>query len=201
VLPDTDIRQESPGVLARWELVPPALRETLLQAFRDWAFPIYMFGPPGRGKTSAAACCYRSAVCRSQFITCLEFVRLVQQCRTSEDHRCYALNPEYGHSETQLWEQFVNGKVDFGWKPERATVDLLVVDDIGIRTPSDSVFGIVYELIDRRGRRPTILTGNLEPEDLYSVFDGRVASRILSGTTIKVTGTDRRLEGKKIIEV
>ena len=77
-----------------------------------------------------------------------------------------------------------------GWKKP----SLLVIDDIGIKAPTPGFLEAVYALLDHRmehGTR-TILTTNLPPKELATFFGLALASRILSGKGIEITGPDRR---------
>lgn len=134
------------------------------------------------------AALYRKVSPQPEWIDLQRFVRMIQRCITSKDKRIHDFNQQYGHSEGQLWERFVD-------RPE-----LILVDDVGIRAPSDSVYEIVYELVNRRGKRPAIYTSNIAPDKLHAVYDGRVASRMLCGTVIQLTGDDRRLNKIEIVQ-
>lgn len=73
---------------------------------------------------------------------------------------------------------------------------LLVVDDLGAEKISDWSRQVFYTLIDRRFRTvlPTIITTNLDLEKISSLFDDRLASRIVgSGVVITLKGKDWRL--------
>lgn len=160
----------------------------LEQAARDAIWPVYMHGEAGRGKTSAMACVFRAWQRGNPiWLRLSQFVGLIQQCRRSGQIVLPGSSHEVG--EASLW---------------RTRVDqpgLLCVDDIGLRNPTESQFEIVYELVDRRGSKPTIYTSNLSPKLLQQTYDGRILSRMLQGLTIEVTGNDRRLELAKGVRV
>ena len=80
-------------------------------------------------------------------------------------------------------------------------IDLLCVDDCGIRTDSDPQQATFLEVLNMRRNKPTIVTGNHEPGKLHTVFDSRIASRLMAGTMFKMGGVDRRLQGTKVIEI
>lgn len=183
-----NLRDAPEGLEADWEQVVPKLRGAFRDAVRDATWPMYLWGPQGRGKTCAAAAFFRKVRSEPKWVDLQRFVRTVQRCRMSSDGKVYDFS-QHGSSEGDVWRKFVE------------TPELLVVDDVGIRGPSESVFEIVYELVNRRGKRPTIYTSNVPPKDLHRVYDGRVGSRMLSGVAVEITGEDRRLANLKSIRV
>ena len=66
-----------------------------------------------------------------------------------------------------------------------AEVDLLVLDDVGSEKISDWATSILQSLFDKR--KKTIITTNLEPEELLDVYGSRVHSRIFKGTGLGTT--------------
>ena len=73
---------------------------------------------------------------------------------------------------------------------------ILLLDDLGTRTPTEAFMDFLYALIDRRYRLnyPTIITTNLIHKDLRERFGDAIASRIASGKCYRFDGKDRRLE-------
>ena len=177
------------GIDANWDQVTPRLREAISNAFHEGKFPILLFGPQGRGKTFTMASVYRKVTPPAAWFAANRFVRLIQECRRAENGRTYALHPTYGHVEEQL----------FAMATEHTP--LLLIDDIGLIRPSESAFGIIYELVDRRRNRPAVFTSNLFPEEIHDVYDARIASRLSAGTVIHVTGKDRRIKNNTFLEV
>ena len=180
------LRDPPSGIEADWEQVDPGLVEALESAVRRKKWPITLYGDTGVGKTSAMACMYRSAPrTRSYFDeespqwlnTSLKFVRKVQEFRPSDPR-----------GESNLWRR-VSG------------APLICLDDLGVVPPSESAYGIIYELIDTRQSKPAIYTSNLGLDRLATVLDARVASRLARGTVIHVQGVDRRLADTEIITV
>lgn len=75
------------------------------------------------------------------------------------------------------------------------TPDLLVLDDLGVRTPSDFFLEILYLLINARydkAEGSTIITTNMTAKDMHAKFGSALVSRIISGKSIKFTGIDKR---------
>jgi DNA replication protein DnaC len=73
---------------------------------------------------------------------------------------------------------------------------VLFIDDVGSEKVTEWVLSVWYEIIDARYSRekPTIFTSNLTPEQIFSVYGERLASRILSGIMFEIKGKDRRLQ-------
>jgi DNA replication protein DnaC len=72
-------------------------------------------------------------------------------------------------------------------------VRLAVIDDV--RETSSSQAGLMYVLVEERYSRelPTIYTTNLSPAQLSEGIDDRVASRLVSGVVVNLSGDDLRL--------
>lgn len=73
---------------------------------------------------------------------------------------------------------------------------LLVLDDLGTRTPSPAFGDFLYALIDKRWNerevKGTIITTNLDSTKLRKDFGDAIFSRIASGRNYVVGGEDRR---------
>ena len=66
---------------------------------------------------------------------------------------------------------------------ELASVDLLVIDEVGVhsvRPGKDFTPSLLHEVIDRRYQlvKPTIMVSNQKPEDLHSFIGPRAADRL-----------------------
>lgn len=171
---------------AEWSKVPRRLNETLTNAFKGEQFPIFIHGTPGNGKSCAMACVYqRWSKPIARWYRLEQFVRDIQAAR-HQGHVEMPVVLETGEratikrSERKLW-QFVED-------PQQ----LWCFDDFGTRDVTASAFDIVFELIDRRGRRPMIVTSNLSLDDIAELYDARIADRLGAGTVIECTGRSRR---------
>lgn len=75
----------------------------------------------------------------------------------------------------------------------------LVLDDMGVERPTETVLEALYTIVDdwyARARSQLIITSNLSLEDLSKRLDDRIASRIAGHCrVIEFTGQDRRLPG------
>lgn len=75
---------------------------------------------------------------------------------------------------------------------------LLVLDDLGTRTPTEAFMDFLYEIFDTRynfrDQKATIITTNLDYPNLKEKFGEAITSRITSGKCFKFVGKDRRIE-------
>lgn len=73
--------------------------------------------------------------------------------------------------------------------------DLLIIDDLGAEFGTQFTVSAIYNIVNSRDLegRPTVISTNLTPEKLKSVYGDRLASRILSNYTIlQFDGADVR---------
>lgn len=92
-----------------------------------------------------------------------------------------------------LWESMI-------WAHLRR-IGLVVIDDV--RRPSaheqtlgDDHYGLLKRLLDERVDRPIVVTSNIDPQgspsELVSIFDDRIADRLLSGSVVELKGDSLR---------
>lgn len=143
-------------------------------------WPLFVNGPSGCGKTCAALYLADRMPSRVQFF---DFVDL---CEQHQDAKLGRLWWPGTHAETKVdprlfWEDW--GKAS-----------LCIVDEIGTRnTVSDFQYETLKRAIDVRFSKPLIAISNLNLDQLASLFDDRVASRLAGGTVVNVQGDDQRL--------
>lgn len=72
--------------------------------------------------------------------------------------------------------------------------ELLILDDLGAEKVSDFTIQSLYLVIDRRNKnlKPTIVTTNLSLEEIETLIDARMASRLADMKVIKLTMPDYR---------
>lgn len=170
-----------------------ALRVGLKGAITERTWPVYLFGPAGRGKTYAMAAFYMRWPQSSKpplWVDLQPWLSLVMKARRDGfASRKSRLDGEW----RDVTEKFLLTEVD--------EASLVCIDDCGVRGDSDAQQSALLEVLNLRQGKPTIITGNHEPAVLHKVFDSRIASRLMSGVMFKLTGIDRRMVGTKIIEV
>jgi DNA replication protein DnaC len=75
---------------------------------------------------------------------------------------------------------------------------LLILDDLGTRTPTEPFMDFLYTLIEKRERLKhqlgTIITTNLNAEKMREKFGDAFVSRIASGHVFRFEGNDRRFK-------
>jgi DNA replication protein DnaC len=149
------------------EKVAAAISPQVAKTNKTPRFPVFIFGSVGTGKTGIAAVLYRIA--------------------TSAIWR---------RADTFLLD-LSTGRNDGKYTQEMAKIDstnLLVLDDLGTRKPSEGMFQMLFDILERRKSKMTVITSNHSPEELRAVYeDGRIYSRLMAGTAILCTGEDRRV--------
>jgi DNA replication protein DnaC len=162
--------------------VAPELQRAILAAIEADAWPLFLHGAAGRGKSCAAACLYCRAPDRPIWVDTHPFIHRIIRCRTG--------NPDYHDN------GFGSGYYDYESSliSKIKGASLVVFDDIAVRRPSDAAFEIFLQLVNARQFKPTIYTSNIST-DLVELFDNRIASRLFAGTVIEVGGSDQRLGG------
>jgi DNA replication protein DnaC len=152
--------------------VAPAAREHLAgwvtKSFEQSVGGVILTGEVGSGKTHTAV-----ALAREMFLA----GRSVEMWATVD--LLDALRPEGDETVKSL-----------------ASVDVLLLDDVGAERPTEWVSERMYALINRRWlyERPTICTTNLELDELQMGLGARAASRLLhDALVVHVGGADRRL--------
>ena len=100
----------------------------------------------------------------------------------------------------QLFSDFENVKFD---RADASTVedyeaaDLLILDDLGTEMTSPFVLAALYRLVNDRmlGKKPTLISTNLRPENLEARYGGQIASRLVGAYSLLVfEGEDIRMQ-------
>ncbi len=147
--------------------------EKLVELFRRLvtgkaAWPIYLYGPVGSGKTRAALC--------------LCDIADTAVYATVEGMASFTMRNDADTVEGE-WER-IEGK------------SLAILDELGERERvGDLHYTTVKRFADCReahADRIAIYISNLEPGALATVYDDRIASRLLAGTAFELSGEDRR---------
>lgn len=157
--------------------------ELMRRLIYEKTFPIFLYGKVGRGKSFLAAmiCARYSGTCMmtrySDFIS--------DSMKASKD----------GHIGRYASNGVFCEFTEAGWWKHLEQVGLLILDEIGSGTGNEWRNEIVLKLLEVRKNKPLILTGNLEPKELFDRFDGRIQSRIIAGALVEHTGRDQRVNG------
>lgn len=97
----------------------------------------------------------------------------------------------------QLRDSYSNDKSTIKETFEKAlTVDLLLLDDIGVERGTQWTQERLYDLLNTRYNncKCTLFTSNLSPLELEDKLGTRIASRIKSSKVLELKGVDRRGE-------
>jgi len=75
-----------------------------------------------------------------------------------------------------------------------AEIDVLVLDDMGMRAPTDPFLDVLFSILSKRlsSRRSTIITTNYSAHEIGERFTAAVLSRLTSGILMKLVGKDKR---------
>lgn len=158
--------------------VAPSLRKQIKACTLGQSpWPMFVFGKPGTGK-SCAALCLCDRVERSLFWT------EESLCQEMVDAAMDRLENSLGYSITP--RQIIN---------RISAAALVVIDELGSRTTvSDHRYSTVKSLLDAREGKSLMIVSNVPHNDIATIYDARIASRVLSGTIVKLDGDDRRLK-------
>lgn len=140
-----------------------------LTAVRDYAeqFPehhkrgtgLILAGSPGTGKSHLCAALLQILLHRDvRYVTCLDMIRAVRETWRRDSEQ----------SEREVLRYF-------------ASLDLLVIDEIGVQYGTDGEQTIIFEVLDRRYRdiRPTILITNQDKGGLVQFVGERTFDRLI----------------------
>lgn len=161
--------------LDNWDRATDPAARAAVQDWLDGRQGLYLFGPPGTGKTHVAAGALKARIRAACRPGAFRIVPELALCLRRAAKR---------HEDEDLIEHLSNA-------------DALVLDDLGVERVTDFVAESLYLLIDRRwrdDRRGLIVTSNLSLDQLASRIGDRLASRIAGlCRVIKLDGSDRRL--------
>ncbi len=176
--------------------VPPLFLDAVKEDFpQDWHLIIdsgeglFVSAPRGVGKTHLAAAIVRQAILN------LSPRRLRAEGMRAE---LFPLFVDSLELLLELRDSFGNDQIT-----ERSIIDrysgapLLVLDDLGAEKSSEWSIQTLYTIIDRRYRNklPTIITSNLNLDQVAARLDDRIASRIAGMCEVRsMIGEDRRVK-------
>jgi DNA replication protein DnaC len=152
--------------------------EEVIKFFRSYSqLPIgfvVLAGKNGTGKTFLANACLNDFACDpgdkrliSQAALSLEWLKEIQ---------------DYGNA--------------LGIIEKYCAYKLLILDDIGTRTPTEAFMDFLYAITDKRYTKKagTIITTNLNAKQIREKFGDAFTSRIASGKCFRFEGDDRRIQ-------
>jgi DNA replication protein DnaC len=155
---------------------------------REPRWPLYLFGAQGRGKSCLAALVHQVWPSRAVWFDVSDLLSQVKTCR--RDGSVDVIGPDgrtFEFSEAGLFDRLTNA-------------GLLVLDDLGCRTPTDVDVEILTRAANARAGKPLIVTSNLDAGELHKAYGARLASRLLAGVPLCLAGSDRRLTHSRVME-
>lgn len=163
------------------------LREQVGKLIHREGWPLYLHGPPGHGKTCFAALLYASAdgygPKGSLWYSCRKMLGQLAAGRVNSESFVEELCPDGSFQSVDYFT---------AWTHLR-TVGLVVIDDLGATPLTQVQSGLLCEILDMRQGLMTLVTGNLSKRQLEEVgADGRLVSRLCSGTVFQMVLKDRR---------
>lgn len=142
---------------------------------------LLLLGPTGTGKTWQAYAALRLAATHPRPHPGVGYRTIGWQAGTHADLLA-SLRPNSRNDTEETFKQL-------------RTVQLLLIDDLGVAKNSEWVEDITYRLVNGRYEQmmPTIFTSNLAVDQLRDALGDRIASRLAETCTrIVLTGPDRR---------
>jgi chromosomal replication initiation ATPase DnaA len=148
------------------------MRSEILRVHEAKRWPLYLHGPTGTGKTTLAALIYE------------------------------------GWDRVPMWYRADDYLIDFADRDGRAKMrekvaatPCLFLDDLGVRPPTPPMMQALFDTLEIRARKPIVIVSNLNAQQLSNVYDERIVSRIVAGTTIAIVSDDRRAKQGRHIQV
>lgn len=142
---------------------------------------VFFFGPIGTGKTHAMAALVRKYVYEGYECERINFDDFCVKVRSS-------MSPVSTLTEWDMIEPMKK-------------VDMLFIDDLGLRSKQETDFAYVtfYSILNKRQERrlSTFVSSNKNINRLAEAFDSRIASRLSTALIIEMKGEDRRKKVKE----
>lgn len=165
--PSTPPRRLPKGYeFADWAQVRQAdqVRQMLRAVQREAAWPLYIYGNPGSGKTCIAALIYEA----------------------------FTRRPMWSRADDFLLEYVDRGDGRKALQAKVEGTPCLFLDDLGVRPPTPPMLQAIFDVLEMRKGRPVVIMSNHDLRKLSEIYDERIVSRLSAGTVLEIRGQDRR---------
>lgn len=147
--------------------------------------PIALLGEVGNGKTHLACCILKDAIICGAESPKRVISKYVDEHGEQKEYWGYEKQSDSGHYYTMTSlnrayrEAIANGKED-DFMEKMATMKCLVIDEIQIKSETDSQERMFQEIIDSRyaNNRQTVFVGNVSVEKFKKILTKRLADRL-----------------------
>jgi hypothetical protein len=154
---------------------PKEVRVALQDYCKGFRGFILLAGASGNGKTYASCCIMR------------KYLENGNDCRFVNVSDLYL-----------VWlELKQTGRTEAGLLEKYASCELLVIDDIGTRIPTEGFLDFLYLLINKRVSNTTlgtVVSTNMKSTEMSDKLGSPILSRLASGVIVKFPGLDRRTQ-------
>jgi DNA replication protein DnaC len=163
------------------ESILTALRicHEFVDTFSNDSRSILLYGDTGVGKTFLINCITKELLDSSHsciYLTAPQLIRILERSAFRRDEDA---------------DDYEQDSADYIWD-----CDLLIIDDLGSELNNSFVNAQLFTCIDKRltAGRSTLISTNLQPEQLQSVYSERISSRLLSSYQVLwIFGDDIRM--------
>ena len=165
--PPAPVRRLPKGYeFADWSQVRQAdqVRQMMRAVQREAAWPLYIYGNPGSGKTCIAALIYEA----------------------------FTRRPMWSRADDFLLEYVDRGDGRKALQAKVDGTPCLFLDDLGVRPPTPPMLQAIFDVLEMRKGRPVVIVSNHDLRKLSEIYDERIVSRLSAGTVLEIRGQDRR---------
>lgn len=140
------------------------VRQMIVSTVKQKAWPLYIHGNPGSGKTCIAALAY-------------------EMC---------GRRPMWSRADDFLLEYVDRGEGRKALQAKVKGTPCLFLDDLGVRPPTPPMLQAIFDVLELRKGRPVVIVSNHDLRKLSEIYDERIVSRLSAGTVLEIRGQDRR---------